>query len=110
MQNTGHEPDATFITHEPCPSCGSKDNLARYSDGHGYCFGCQHYEKGTEMEEAQSNGSLDTFPILQTTKSREQEIVLTQGEVKALSKRKITKETCNKFDYRVGTHLSLIHI
>lgn len=105
MQNIGQEPDATFITHEPCPSCGSKDNLARYSDGHGYCFGCQHYEKGNEdMESLQSDSSFDTFPILQTTKSREQEIVLTQGEVKALSKRKITKETCNKFDYRVGTH------
>ena len=33
-----------FIRHEPCPKCGSKDNLARYTDGHGYCFGCEYYE------------------------------------------------------------------
>lgn len=35
-----------FVQHEPCPNCGSKDNLARYSDGHGWCFGCGHYEPG----------------------------------------------------------------
>ena len=29
-----------FVRHEPCPKCGSKDNLARYSDGGVHCFGC----------------------------------------------------------------------
>jgi len=33
-----------FVKHEPCPACGSKDNLARYSDGHGWCFGCGYLE------------------------------------------------------------------
>lgn len=33
-----------FVSHEPCPECGSKDNLARYADGGAYCFGCKHYE------------------------------------------------------------------
>lgn len=32
-----------FTHHEACPECGSRDNLARYSDGSGYCFGCRHY-------------------------------------------------------------------
>lgn len=31
----------TYIRHEPCPSCGSRDNLAVYAD-HEYCFGCGH--------------------------------------------------------------------
>ena len=31
---------ATFVAHEPCPRCGSRDNLGRYSDGSGFCFGC----------------------------------------------------------------------
>lgn len=31
---------AKFLHHEPCPRCGSRDNLARYSDGSGWCFGC----------------------------------------------------------------------
>ena len=40
--------ESTFVRHEPCPACGSKDNLARYSDGHAVCFtgGCSHYERG----------------------------------------------------------------
>lgn len=28
----------TVIGKEPCPDCGSNDNLARYDDGSGYCF------------------------------------------------------------------------
>lgn len=35
-----------FLKHEPCPECGSRDNLARYSDGHAYCFGCGYVEPG----------------------------------------------------------------
>ncbi len=31
---------AHFLKHAPCPRCGSKDNLALYSDGGGFCFGC----------------------------------------------------------------------
>lgn len=33
-----------FVRHEPCPNCGSRDNLARYSDGHAWCFGCKYIE------------------------------------------------------------------
>ena len=33
-----------YTQHEPCPRCGSKDNLARYEDGSGWCFGCRYYE------------------------------------------------------------------
>lgn len=33
----------TYIRHEPCPSCGSRDNLAVYTD-HAYCFGCGFIE------------------------------------------------------------------
>lgn len=37
---------ATFLQHESCPKCGSKDNLGRYSDDSAYCFGCGYTEKG----------------------------------------------------------------
>ena len=37
-----------FLHHEPCPACGSKDNLSRYSDGHGWCFGCGHLQPATD--------------------------------------------------------------
>lgn len=29
-----------FVEHGPCDQCGSKDNVAWYSNGTGYCFGC----------------------------------------------------------------------
>lgn len=37
-----------FVCHEPCPKCGSKDNLARYSDGGTHCFGCGYHPKVTK--------------------------------------------------------------
>src|SRR3546814_20089550 len=30
--------------HEPCPECGSRDNLARYASGRGHCHGCGYNE------------------------------------------------------------------
>ena len=36
-----------FVGFEPCPSCGSRDNLSRWADGHGWCFGCKRYEPPT---------------------------------------------------------------
>lgn len=82
--------ESTFIQHEPCPSCGSKDNLARYSDGHGFCFGCQHYEPGDgETPRSKARGPMTWEPV--------------SVEYRALPKRGITEETCKKFGYGVGT-------
>lgn len=41
---------AEFSHHEPCPKCGSKDNLGVWGDGHKWCFGCQYYIKGDGNE------------------------------------------------------------
>lgn len=41
-----------FLRHEPCPSCGSRDNLGVWSDDHRYCFGCGYRTRGS--------GSLET--------------------------------------------------
>jgi twinkle protein len=86
------EGSSSCIAHEPCPSCGSRDNLARYSDGHGYCFGCQHYEPG-EGEEREPRKA-----------PRMSADLLTDGEFRALEKRGITIETCRKFGYQTGTY------
>ncbi|MBN9346629.1 MAG: toprim domain-containing protein [Devosia sp.] len=83
--------DSSFIGKEPCPECGSRDNLARYSDGHGYCFGCGYRERG--------DGS-GANPI--TTKRTSMEDAI-DGEFKPLAKRAISEETCRKFGYTVGT-------
>lgn len=85
------EQEAICIRHEPCPSCGSRDNLARYSDGHGFCFGCKHYEAG--------DGSTPTI----TRTKRPQMSNIVHGEVRALTKRGITEDTCRKFNYAIGS-------
>ena len=52
QMSSSHNP-STFVEHKPCPACRdtggdrSGDNLSVYSDGHGYCNACGHYEKGT---------------------------------------------------------------
>jgi hypothetical protein len=34
---------SNFVHHEPCPKCGSRDNLGVWDDGHKWCFGCGFY-------------------------------------------------------------------
>lgn len=79
--------ESSCIGHEECPKCGSRDNLARYDDGHGYCFGCKHYESPTgEATEA-----------LQKSPS-----TLVEGEPSAIPSRRLTEESCRKLRYLVG--------
>ena len=74
-----------FVSHEPCPQCGSKDNLARYTDGHGWCFGCGYY---------------DGVPNL--TEVRGMEFV--KGECIPLNKRNINQDTVDHWGYQVGDY------
>lgn len=89
------EIEAEFVGHEQCPECNSKDNLARYSDGHGYCFGCEHWEP---PEGEHATLEKNDLPV---TRDRDSSSLIT-GEYRALSKRGITEETCRFFGYQVG--------
>jgi twinkle protein len=86
---------STCIGHEPCPSCGSIDNLARYDDGHAFCFGmdCNHYERGTGTTDspAVSNSSGSTYSRI-------------SGSVESLPVRNISEETCKKYSYTIGEY------
>lgn len=83
--------ESSFIQHEPCPSCGSSDALARYSDGHGFCWSCKKYHHANgEVTEQPKRGRM----------SKTHEFV--NGETQALSKRCISEETCSKWNYQVG--------
>jgi twinkle protein len=89
---------SSYLWKEPCPECGSKDNLARYSDGHAHCFGCKRYEPGEGGEpEYQSHYTLNM-------KAAHMDSDLIEGEYRALKARGITEETCRKFGYKVGTY------
>ena len=53
MSIDANESESFVVNRERCPQCAASgsdrscDNLAVYSDGHGYCFKCNYYRKGT---------------------------------------------------------------
>ena len=57
----GVEDQSGFVAHEPCEACGSSDALARYDDGHGYCFSCQKYFPGDNEVAVESEPTPDGF-------------------------------------------------
>lgn len=85
-----HETESAFLRHVPCDECGSKDNAALYDDDHTFCFGCGHWESGSEGH---------TGPVRAPHNQ-----ALLQGEYKALRGRRLTEESCRKFGYMVGQH------
>jgi len=74
-----------FIRHDACEKCGSRDNLAVYSDG-SYCFGCRAVTKEKDTSSAPAR------PGEWTPRS---------GDFIALTKRGIHLETCKKYGYAV---------
>lgn len=42
-----------FIQHTNCPKCGSRDNLAEYTDGF-YCFGCGYKKRKNDLNSIRS--------------------------------------------------------
>lgn len=79
--------ESEFLRHEPCPSCGSSDALARYTDGHGHCFSCLHYEHGD-----------DTTPLPTTTTNKR--LMDFTGDYVPLKGRNLREDTLKKFNVR----------
>lgn len=49
---------ANFVRHEPCPNCGSTDNLAIYDDGSYHCFSdCGYTKPSQEYIEANAKAA-----------------------------------------------------
>ncbi len=92
--------DSSFIRKEPCPACGSRDNLARYTDGHAYCFGCEYYEP--------ADGSDTNQPKKKSTMSAD----FLTGEFRAIKARSLNEETCRKFGYTIARNKrgELVHV
>ena len=79
--------NSAFVRHEPCKACGSKDNLSRYDDGHGYCHGCGAYEHSTgEVKMALAD------PSPTVTKQ-----AVLSGTVTGIRDRRIDTDTCKKY-------------
>lgn len=84
--------DSEFLRHEGCPKCGSSDALSRYSDGHAYCFRCNHYEK--------ADGSSSTV----TTGDHQTTTGFLRGITMELTKRALSKAVCDFWNYTVADH------
>ncbi|UAJ16886.1 toprim domain-containing protein [Desulfovibrio desulfuricans] len=88
--------DSTFVQHEPCPACRAKgddasgNNLARYSDGHGYCNACGYYQapdgEGHQAAEPKEKPAFEPIDF----------------DIVPLKARGIDTETCTKFNYGIG--------
>ena len=85
------------IAHEPCPKCGSKDNLARYADGGAHCFTgtCKHWEPADADYVVPPGGEGNA-----TKKAKLPNL----GDYLPLTARGISAETCKKMRYSVGSY------
>tara|TARA_B110000858_G_scaffold81462_1_gene94466 strand:+ start:4222 stop:5820 length:1599 start_codon:yes stop_codon:yes gene_type:complete len=83
--------ESEFLHHTNCSYCLSKDNVAVYTDGHTYCFGCQKRTNATEE-----------VPPMQAQPHTPDSFI--QGTASPLSKRQIDLHTAKKFNYEVGTN------
>lgn len=107
MSREAFEDDtSSFLRHELCPKCrengGDSDNnnLARYTDGHGYCFACHYHEPGTGTEGGEGKNSSTSSSFHRLDNPLDVEPI-------PLTKRGITQETCRKFGYGVSTYRGL---
>lgn len=83
--------ESAFIKHLPCDNCGSSNANSLYSDGHTYCFAC---EKRTSSDGEQQTASKPISTIQGYS----------EADVRGLSARKISEETCRLFGVRVGQY------
>ena len=81
------------VGQEQCPKCASMgndnsgDNLVIYSDGHKYCFACQHYVKGDGVShDLQPQAPKEWTPV--------------SGECEAIPSRAIDEKTARKYGYK----------
>lgn len=105
MSNTISNQTSTAVSKGPCPRCQERggdhdgDNLVLYSDGHSYCFACNHHV-GSGDSNRSDLGSSNSF---ETNKSQgSSSSLLPFGTVVKLDKRHLTAESCSKWGYHIS--------
>jgi twinkle protein len=84
--------DSSFVRHAPCHMCGSSDALAVYTDGHAHCFACGGYVHPDGKFTLHEQGRKVNTGLIE------------RGEPRELPVRKISEETCRKFQYTVSEY------
>ena len=80
--------ESNFLYHTSCDSCGSRDNVAVYDDGHTYCFGCQHVTRENELTQSEQKETTGFINY----------------DVNEIASRKIDYNTVQKFNYGTGAY------
>lgn len=97
-----HDSDSIFLYHIPCDNCGSSDGNSLFSDGHTYCYVCEKWTKGDNPDvESRRRGGNNKM----SSPSKGMELLqweANEGRYNALTKRRISKEICEKAGYWIG--------
>lgn len=96
------EQDSIFLYHAPCENCGSSDGNSVYSDGHQFCFVCEHRVPASEERKQElssrrrivGGGKPMSYNVWNFGESN--------GRYSALTARGISKETCQKAGYWIA--------
>ena len=88
-----------FVKHTACPSCGSSDGLAIYSDDSSHCFVCQKTVPSEEFKEANSGETVRMKPkkkenLALNDKVKEKEAI---SDEKALQIKEETSTRCSGY-------------
>lgn len=87
-----------FIQFHPCPKCGSKDNLAEYSENF-HCFGCGYHKRKNTLARVRSLNAVDELKSEDVSKG------ITLNKTLAVEARKwllwygLTEEEMQQFTY-----------
>ena len=84
-----------IATHQPCEDCGSSDGLSVNEDESTKCFVCGLFTPPT--------GDTNNTTQMTTTAGNAPQFL--SGEFMAIPSRGIHKDVCQRYDYRIGTHL-----
>lgn len=86
--------ESEFLHHLPCEKCGSSDANSLYTDGHQFCFGCDHRVPGDGQPGNTRSSSKVADGCLEFGKN--------QGRFQALPTRGLQEDICRKYGYWVG--------
>lgn len=95
MARSSTAPESHVVSKGPCPHCPSSDGYTTYSDGHGYCYVCNAYDRSVNDQEGDD---------AQFRPSKARPEVLPFGEYRYLKARNISEETCKRYGYFVSEY------
>lgn len=96
------EQESIFLYHAPCENCGSSDGNSVYSDGHEYCFVCEHRVPASEERKEKLSTRRRTYSGGNKMSNNVWNFGDSNGRFSALTARGISKETCQKAGYWIA--------